>query len=1128
MTDSRRRQRQGGAGQPVVIIAFIAVVLSLLGPALPASAQEDNSGTPDIEKSQASRVAVQPTDAGTVEATETATASTSGTATEGATEEPSDIFPPETETSVPESGTDRFDTQATEPEEVEIRQADDGDSGAGQVLNLTVHECPVGHDPATSGIDACTTPVDGVGFAVSGPSGNLAATTGDTVSGGTQVAGLTPGDHDITMTPPPNTAASFLWSCSILGTPFETPSAPLAMGATHTLAIAAGNDYLCRWFVVPDDDGDGGDETGTVRISKYTCPEGVAPSDDDYLLSEQCREEIAPVPFEVADSAGGDFPLTLDPGVPQSGDVNGLAIGTIWIAEVLPPGYGAPLVFCSDTPSDGAGNYEPVPVVGGNAVEVELRADAEMPLTCLFFNFPGGDDDDTGAVHVSKYTCPEGVERSDGDYLLSEQCREEIDPVSFTVTATAGGYERTEVAAAGVPQSATFDDVPFGEIAIEEAVPPGYGHPLVFCADTSADGPGAYEPVEPWPESGAFIIEHRADAEIDLSCIFFNFPDGGDDPGNSVTVNKYVCPSWVNPETDGLLDACAPGGDGIQFTFVDGSGAHPAPVAGGSVTWSDVVIGAEGELQIIEDIPAGYGDPWVVCDGILMASANGFVIPNPGEERPFHVECDWFNIALEDAALAVVKHTCEAGYDPHAPGADPMADCPELTNGVDFRIAGMGADMTSTTGDAGPGTVRFGGLDPGAYTITESVPDDVVSSFVLDCYGNDVGAVRPYPLSTGDTLDLTLHAGESVTCHWFNVPAIEGGELTVIKYLCTGDAFVSEIDCEIHEDGVTFDLAIREDDAWVTLATATTDDHGRITWRGLEPGRYWLGEHDGDWCHIASAQLNEDHTGIVVEDGASAVVKVYNCGAEPGKPGKTPTKYPETGVPPAGADDGGGEGFPVAALAGLLAMPLSRRRLAVLAGAISAAGVMGHAFAQDDDQVIEPIDGTAGPAVTPESLCLPSSEEGCERGPVPSTLQIDEIGVDAPIEILETVAGEMQQPTDAAHVAWYKETARLGEIGNMLFAGHLNWWGEPRAVFYNLAGLVPGDEIAAYDADGNRWVYAVEWVRHVPSGEEPGEDVLGMTSWPAVTLITCGGEWDSAASEYDERTVVRANLVENA
>lgn len=173
------------------------------------------------------------------------------------------------------------------------------------------------------------------------------------------------------------------------------------------------------------------------------------------------------------------------------------------------------------------------------------------------------------------------------------------------------------------------------------------------------------------------------------------------------------------------------------------------------------------------------------------------------------------------------------------------------------------------------------------------------------------------------------------------------------------------------------------------------------------------------------------------------------------------------------------------------------------------------------------------PVATPDRLCLPATpvaggESDCVRGAVPATLRIDAIGVDAPVEVLEVVGGVMQQPTDEVHVAWYKESARLGEIGNLWLAGHLNWWTTPIAVFTDLGLLREGDEVVLRDADGNAFAYAVEWVRQESNLEPPREEVLGMTDHPAVTLITCSGEWNNEISEYDARTVVRADLVEAA
>lgn len=169
---------------------------------------------------------------------------------------------------------------------------------------------------------------------------------------------------------------------------------------------------------------------------------------------------------------------------------------------------------------------------------------------------------------------------------------------------------------------------------------------------------------------------------------------------------------------------------------------------------------------------------------------------------------------------------------------------------------------------------------------------------------------------------------------------------------------------------------------------------------------------------------------------------------------------------------------------------------------------------------------------TPDSVppvsrpCLPATptavSDTCARGPVPATLRIPAIGVDAPIEVLETVAGVMQQPSDEVHVAWYKESARLGEIGNLWVAGHFNWWGFPQAVFYDLKLLKEGDEVTLLDESETAFSYTVEWVRQESNLDPPRQEVLGMTDHEAVTLITCGGEWDNTISEYNERTVARA------
>jgi len=70
--------------------------------------------------------------------------------------------------------------------------------------------------------------------------------------------------------------------------------------------------------------------------------------------------------------------------------------------------------------------------------------------------------------------------------------------------------------------------------------------------------------------------------------------------------------------------------------------------------------------------------------------------------------------------------------------------------------------------------------------------------------------------------------------------------------------------------------------------------------------------------------------------------------------------------------------------------------------------------------------------------------------------------------------------------------------------------------------------VVLLDDEETAYAYEVEWVRQESNLEPPAEEVLGMTAYEAVTLMTCGGQWDSTISEYDERTVARARRVADA
>jgi hypothetical protein len=141
----------------------------------------------------------------------------------------------------------------------------------------------------------------------------------------------------------------------------------------------------------------------------------------------------------------------------------------------------------------------------------------------------------------------------------------------------------------------------------------------------------------------------------------------------------------------------------------------------------------------------------------------------------------------------------------------------------------------------------------------------------------------------------------------------------------------------------------------------------------------------------------------------------------------------------------------------------------------------------------------------------------------PIGLAIESAGINAGIETLRVVDGAMQDPSGPWIVAWYDNLGTLGKIGNVVMAGHIDYWNVGPAVFYNLSTLEPGNEIAVTGDDGKTYPFAVEWVRQYDSASIPLDEVTGPTAEQSLTLITCGGAFDYTNGHYLQRTVVRAS-----
>ena len=147
----------------------------------------------------------------------------------------------------------------------------------------------------------------------------------------------------------------------------------------------------------------------------------------------------------------------------------------------------------------------------------------------------------------------------------------------------------------------------------------------------------------------------------------------------------------------------------------------------------------------------------------------------------------------------------------------------------------------------------------------------------------------------------------------------------------------------------------------------------------------------------------------------------------------------------------------------------------------------------------------------------------------PVELQVDSVGVDAPIELGDVVDGAMQDPSGPWVVSWYEPLGKVGEGGNVVMAGHVDYWNVGPAVFWDVRYLPEGDIIRVVGEDGKNYEYAVQWTQPYMAEELTPEviqnDIVGDTGEETLTLITCGGEFNPDTGEYNERWVVRANLI---
>jgi hypothetical protein len=367
-----------------------------------------------------------------------------------------------------------------------------------------------------------------------------------------------------------------------------------------------------------------------------------------------------------------------------------------------------------------------------------------------------------------------------------------------------------------------------------------------------------------------------------------------------VQINKLWCDADYGADYATLATNCDSGG-GATF-HVQGSYDEQTFEAG----YFEADLATPDTIAVVEDIPAGYGAPIVFCAiyanlggggafDLYQAEASWYSDAETASEHARveadlglgeYLYCDWFNIpSTDDGSITIQKWTCPVNYDIDGPASDPALDCTEPTDGITFSLLGdLGIFPDATTGEASEGIVYWGELVASNYQLDETVPDGMVAIVVTCTWYEGLG---PYvydtliPIGTG-VIDLSLAAGDDVVCDWYNIPLDDpdGGELIVIKYWCD-DAIYTADACEPYGGDVEF-----------ILQPTTGDGQHEVS---LPAGAYTLDEGDAEWCYASSPDVDAEGN-VVVSDGHTSVVEVFNCG--PGKKEPSAKNFPNNGTGP--------------------------------------------------------------------------------------------------------------------------------------------------------------------------------------------------------------------------------------
>jgi hypothetical protein len=181
--------------------------------------------------------------------------------------------------------------------------------------------------------------------------------------------------------------------------------------------------------------------------------------------------------------------------------------------------------------------------------------------------------------------------------------------------------------------------------------------------------------------------------------------------------------------------------------------------------------------------------------------------------------------------------------------------------------------------------------------------------------------------------------------------------------------------------------------------------------------------------------------------------------------------------------------------------------------------------------VAAPAASSAGPATTsgPAKTSEPAATSGAARKApadevAPAKLRIPALQLDATVDAVgvEASTGDFAVPPSVDRVGWYRYGPGFtATTGSIVIAGHVDSADQGKGAFFGLGTLAEGDTVTL-TGDGRDRAFTVVARERYRKTKIPLDRYFARDGKPRLTLITCGGPFDTKTRHYRDNVVVTA------